>query len=88
MTLRCLTTPIDGKCSCSLFREAIGRVDLLYRCVLDYCVKQSALDPRHLGFDTHVSVGGCRKLCRQYCRERDFAVDRLLENVLNGRPDL
>jgi len=27
---------------------------------LDYCVKYSALDARHLGLNTHVIVGGCR----------------------------
>ena len=27
---------------------------------LDYCVKYSALDARHLGFNTHVILDGCR----------------------------
>ena len=27
---------------------------------LDYCVKYSALDARHLGFKTHVIIDGCR----------------------------
>jgi nicotinamidase/pyrazinamidase len=27
---------------------------------LDYCVKYSALDARHLGLNTHVIVDGCR----------------------------
>jgi len=27
---------------------------------LDYCVKYSALDARHLGLNTHVILDGCR----------------------------
>ena len=32
----------------------------LLRLALDYCVKYSAFDARHLGLNTHVILDGCR----------------------------
>ena len=45
---------------CALFGEAIDQGHLPYGLTLDYCVKYSALDARHLGLNTHVIVDGCR----------------------------
>ncbi|MGE5214682.1 MAG: bifunctional nicotinamidase/pyrazinamidase [Nitrospirota bacterium] len=44
---------------------------------LDYCVKYSALDARHLGLSTHVIVDGCRGIELQ-SGDIDHALDEMI----------
>src|SRR5947208_11440886 len=60
VTVRFSTTPIDDTpVLVTIWRSARKEIYLM-GLALDYCVKYSALDARHLGLNTNVIVDGCR----------------------------